>query len=81
MANYIAYCFVLMLLISCDSQSVTDKKTDIATQSFSNHYQPPLFDNDFRIQKIEALTPEIQQVFEEHALARKIPGIAYGCKY
>jgi CubicO group peptidase (beta-lactamase class C family) len=78
MTNYIGYCFVLILLISCDSQSVTDKETDIATQSFSNHYQPPLFDNDLRIQKIEALTPEIQQVFEEHALARKIPGIAYG---
>ena len=78
MSNYIGYCFVLLLLISCDSQSVVDKETYIATQSFSRHYQPPLFDNDRRIQKIETLSPEIQQIFEEHALARKIPGIAYG---
>ncbi len=78
MTKYIGFCFVLMLLISCGSQSVINNKTDIATPSFSNHYQPPLFDDDLRVQKIAALAPGIQQLFEAHALARKIPGIAYG---
>ena len=78
MTKYIGYCFVLMLLISCGSQSVINTKTEITTQSFSNHYQPPLFDDDLRVQKIAALAPGIQQLFEAHALARKIPGIAYG---
>jgi len=53
-------------------------ETDIAKQSFSNRYQPLHFDNDRRVQKVQTLSPEIQQIFEEHALAKKIPGIAYG---
>lgn len=67
-----------MLLLSCNSQTLTDKKTGITAPSFSSLYQPYSFENDDRIQNIEVLTPVLQQIFVEHAKERKIPGIAYG---
>lgn len=68
MTKCIAYCFVIITLISCESKR----------QSFSSSYQAPAFENDSRIQEIEALSPRIEQIFEELALARKIPAIVYG---
>ncbi len=78
MNKYIGYSFILMLLISCDSKVSIEKETNSTSQSFSNLYQPHFFENDDRIQKVEALAPLIQQVFVEHAGDSKIPGIAYG---
>ncbi len=73
-----SYFFIVILFLSCDFQTVTSDETESTSQSFSNLYQPRFFDNDDRIQKIEALTPMVQQIFMEHSIDRKIPGIAYG---
>ena len=78
MKNHLLYCSIIAFLISCTPQQPTEEKAGIATQSVSNSYNPPVISNDNRTQKIEALAPAIQQLIEEHAEARNIPGIAYG---
>ncbi len=41
-------------------------------------YSPPVFSDPNRRQKLEALLPEVDQIFREVAAARHIPGITYG---
>ncbi len=72
----ITYCFALCL-ISCDAQIAPLEPKD-TTKSFSNSYQPPVFINDQRSERIKEIAPAIHQIFEAHAASRNIPGIAYG---
>ena len=44
----------------------------------SDHYRPPVFGNDLRVEKVEALEPAISLLVEEYRIARHIPGIAWG---
>ena len=41
-------------------------------------YSPPIFTEPDRRQKIEALLPEIDQIFRDTAATRHVPGIVYG---
>lgn len=54
------------------------QQTNNEGSSFMQSYQPPVFINDSRVAQIKDLAPELQQLIEKHAQARKIPGIAYG---
>lgn len=44
----------------------------------SDHYRPPVFGNDLRVEKVKALEPAISRLVEEYRIARHIPGIAWG---
>ena len=70
--------FLLSLLISCNSPQTADQKIDSAAKSVSTSYSPPVFSNDNRVEKIKSISTEMQQLIEEHAKERKIPGVAYG---
>ncbi len=72
----ITYCFALGL-ISCDAQIAPLEPKD-TTKSFSKSYQPPVFINDQRSERIKEIAPALQQLMEKHAASRNIPGIAYG---
>ncbi|MGB5429209.1 serine hydrolase domain-containing protein [Eudoraea sp.] len=70
--------FLLSLLISCNSPQTADQKIDSAAKSISVSYRPPIFSDDNRVEKIKSISAEIQELIEEHAKERKIPGVAYG---
>ena len=78
MFKSIRYCVIVVLLVSCNSQTTADKAPIVTTPSFTKLNATPFFENDERMQKVEALKPLIAEIFTAHALEKKIPGIAYG---
>ncbi|MCK3684517.1 serine hydrolase domain-containing protein [Maribellus sp. YY47] len=72
------YISFVAILIACQSKPSADSPSGNVAQAFSASYKAPAFVPDERIEKIKAIAPEIQQSIEEHAKAKKIPGIAYG---
>lgn len=67
------------LAISCTNKTTeTASQPNTTTKNVSNTYKPPVFENDARLEKIKAIAPDLQRIFEEHALNKKIPGISYG---
>lgn len=75
-----SFCFICLatIFIACNSkQSPTE--TDVSfTQAYSSSYKAPVFIADDRIEKIKKMAPELQNMIEEHAKTKNIPGIAYG---
>ncbi|MCK5278499.1 MAG: serine hydrolase, partial [Cyclobacteriaceae bacterium] len=78
MKNFLHYLSFAMIIISCNSQQSTEHKIDIASQSVSDFYKPPVFANDNRLEKIKDIFPDMQLLIEQHAKDKNIPGIAYG---
>jgi len=78
MTRYLTYCIIALILISCGTQISKVQNQDLTVQPFSVSYLPPVFSNDERKLKIQKLAPEIEQLIKKHAIAKKIPGIAYG---
>jgi CubicO group peptidase (beta-lactamase class C family) len=70
--------FVIILLISCNSPQTTEQKADTVSSSFSEAYKVPVFSEDDRMEKIKGIAPKMQELIEEHARERNIPGVAYG---
>jgi CubicO group peptidase (beta-lactamase class C family) len=67
--------FLATILFSCNSKLTTNKNT---IHDYSSAYKAPVFIQDTRIEKIKKSAPELQEMIEEHAKAKNIPGIAYG---
>ena len=76
--NHLVFCGFLLVLVSCNPQTAKEHKADNTLLSYSTYYKPPVFANDNRVEKIKDIAPKIQQIIEEHAKRRNIPGIAYG---
>lgn len=77
--NYLALCSLVIGIVACNPKPVIKEKVESRTpRSASASYKPPRFENDNRAEKIKALAPDIQKLFEEHRKAKHIPGIAYG---
>lgn len=72
------YLFIATILFSCTPKQTTDKKSDDSSHPYTTSYKAPVFENDNRIEKIQKLAPELQQLIEAHAKKNNIPGIAYG---
>ncbi len=75
---HLLFCCLVTILCSCNPQKSTEQKTDNSFRLVSDSYKPKVFTNDNRLEKIKEIAPEIQQLIEEHARTRNIPGIAYG---
>ena len=71
-------CLPMVLLLSCDTNITSKEKSEKGVRMLTEKYQPPIFMNDQRISKITEIAPEIHQILAEHALEKKIPGVAYG---
>ena len=41
-------------------------------------YQAPVFEDATRLQKIEKTFPAIEKIFQDYAVARQLPGVAFG---
>ena len=74
------FLLVTISIVSCNLQPKAEEEVvqKDFTQSFSDSYQPPAFVNDDRVEKIKAVAPEIEQLFEQYRKENNIPGIAYG---
>ncbi len=68
----------LLFNVSCDKKVVSGKEEKNGAQLVSNTYKKPVFLNDMRIEKIKGITDTLQQLFNQHASEKNIPGIAYG---
>ncbi|MCK5702560.1 MAG: hypothetical protein KAI29_15455, partial [Cyclobacteriaceae bacterium] len=64
MKNYLHYLSFAMIIISCNPQQSTEHKIDIASQSVSDFYKPPVFANDNRLEKIKDILPDMQLLIE-----------------
>ena len=71
MFKSIRYCVIVVLLVSCNSQTTADKAPIVTTPSFTKLNATPFFENDERMQKVEALKPLIAEIFTAHALEKK----------
>lgn len=76
--NLLIYCGFLVISIACNSNPFAKQKEDSHLQLVSDSYKPPVFAYDNREEKIKQIAPAIQQLIEEHARARNIPGITFG---
>lgn len=76
--NYLLYCCIGAILLSCETKQSTDPIAERPSNSYSDSYKPPVFTSDDRVEKIKNIAPEIQKLIEDHAKAENIPGIAYG---
>ncbi len=66
----------ILLYSSCVDAPATEETP--TTKSFLSTYKPDYFENDVRIEEISRLLPDIEKLMEDHAAARKIPGISLG---
>lgn len=46
--------------------------------SYSTTYQPPVFTDPQRLEKIKAVIPAIEKLYREHAAKSNFPGLAFG---
>lgn len=76
--NCLLYCFLVAILLSCNTKQATDPIVERSSHAYSDSYKAPVFIPDDRIEKIKKIAPEIQQLIADHAKAENIPGIAYG---
>ncbi|MGA0560586.1 serine hydrolase domain-containing protein [Larkinella sp. VNQ87] len=51
---------------------------DRAPVSYSTHYQPPVFADPQRLEKIRAVLPVVETLYRDHAAKNHFPGLAYG---
>ncbi len=63
---------VFTVLAACNHQSEKN------TRLISSTYKEQVFINDRRIENIQSIIPDLQELIEEHAKNNHIPGIAYG---
>lgn len=78
-AKQLIYGSLIFVLFSCEQQATVEKNADHSVHAVSDSYKlPVLVHDDHRAQKIMNATHELQQLFEEHAKAGKIPGMAWG---
>jgi len=68
----------VLLFLSCNDKKTIDKHENYVKKTISSVYKKSEFINDNRLEKINAIAPELQQIFNEHSKANKIPGISYG---
>lgn len=71
----VAISFVSCILQAESKEEISQKDS---IRSFSSSYKPPIFLQDDRIEKIKAVAPDIDQLFENYRKENNIPGIAYG---
>ncbi|MEP1094152.1 MAG: serine hydrolase domain-containing protein [Cyclobacteriaceae bacterium] len=76
--SHIAVLCLLSFLLGCNPQTGTQSSIESSLLSYSSSYQAPVFTNDKRIEKIQSIASELQELMEQHMQDRNIPGVAYG---
>lgn len=76
--QFLLFSYLSATLWSCGSKESVDVAPLQAESTYSESYQPPVFIGDERKEKIRSIAPRLQQLIEDHARERNIPGVAYG---
>ncbi len=76
--GHIFFCSFLLVLVSCNPHPGRVQEANNKSRTYSTSFKPLVFIDDNRTEKIEGIASEIEQLIEEHAKNRHIPGIAYG---
>lgn len=74
----LTYCVLIPGLLLASTLSVLAQTSEGPRQGYSSSYQPPVFEQDNRVEQVASLASEVQRIIREHAREKKIPGIAYG---
>lgn len=69
---------VLLFLSECSKQSGIEAKEQAVPAKYSLSYHPPAFEDKARIHKIAGALSDSHQHYKECAMARHLPGLAYG---
>jgi CubicO group peptidase (beta-lactamase class C family) len=69
---------ILVLMLGCSTKTIEEPVVQQAPIRFSNTYQPPLFNDKERAQKIGEALAESHLYYLESAAANHLPGLAYG---
>ncbi len=75
---YLIQLLSICLIISCRSPQNSEPIVITKSRTVSVAYKAPVFESDNRLEEIKSITNQMQELIEEHARARKIPGISYG---
>src|SRR6187551_2907067 len=75
MKRYFLFIVIITVFISCDQPT---NKTSAPVASYDTTYQPAVFSDPARLEKIRLAFPAIDQIFKEYADSNHLPGVAYG---
>ena len=75
MKKYFLFIAATIVFISCDQ---ANKKESTAAALYDSSYQPAVFADPNRVDKIMKAMPVIDQIFKEYADSNHLPGVAYG---
>ncbi len=75
MKKYFLFLIVTSIFMSCDQK---EKQAGATTTLYDTSYQPAVFADTGRLDKIMQTIPVIDQVFKEYADSNHLPGVAYG---
>lgn len=75
MKTKIIFFVLLISLASCDRKKSAEK---VAKTVFDTAYQPAVFTEKDRLQKISEAFPVIDKIFQDYADSNHLPGVAYG---
>jgi CubicO group peptidase (beta-lactamase class C family) len=70
--------FAGLILGACSQEQTSEQKTVSSVNKVKVNYQPRVFTDNNRAQRIKDVAPDIQSLIDDHAKERKIPGVAYG---
>lgn len=75
MKKYFLFLIVISVFSSCDQK---DKQTAATAPLYDTAYQPAVFADAGRLDKIMKTIPVIDQLFKAYADSNHLPGVAYG---
>lgn len=70
--------FFAFFVIVCLSLSAAGQQSPSVSPQFDKTYQPAVFNDPTRLERIRAVLPEITKIYKEWAAKNHIPGVAYG---
>lgn len=71
---------ILFTFTQCKENKQTIKESPVESfkMQYTDTYEPPVFQEDLRVQKISALSAEIDAIFQTHAQEQHFPAYVYG---
>ncbi|MEO7982674.1 MAG: serine hydrolase domain-containing protein, partial [Bacteroidota bacterium] len=75
MKNYLVFILAMITLLSCKDNKRAEK---IAATFYDSAYQPAVFTDPGRLEKIKNTFPVIDSIFRVYADSNHLPGVAYG---
>lgn len=76
--GHLFFCSFLLVLVSCNPYPNREQEATSKSRTYSTSFKPLDFIDDNRTEIIKGIASDFDQLIEEHAKNKHIPGIAYG---